>query len=144
MPVYAVWKILRNQGVHLHVSVRGASARIKIFRLKQPISSVFTSIRHKMRSYYALRKLSIQALERKVGHILTDNGRVVRAYKSSCKRYSTLNLFAAFDVATDKIKGKLTEAKRHLDFQRFIDYLVSEYSSSQQLYVRNIGQLLYQ
>ena len=45
-------------------------------------------------------KPSIQALERKTGYVETDNGKIVRAYKSTYKRYGTLNLFAALEVAT--------------------------------------------
>jgi hypothetical protein len=54
-------------------------------------------------------KPSIQALERKTGYIKTDSGKVIRAYKSTYKRHGTLNLFAALEVSTGKIQGKVTQ-----------------------------------
>ena len=46
-------------------------------------------------------KPSIQALERKTGYVETDNGKIVRAYKSTYKRHGTLNLFAALESYRD-------------------------------------------
>ena len=80
-------------------------------------------------------KPSIQALERKTGFIKTDNGKVVRAYKSTYKRHGTLNLFAALEVSTGTIKGKITEEKKRIDFQKFMDEVVAEYSSDQEIHV---------
>jgi len=73
-------------------------------------------------------KLSIQALERKTGYIKTDSGKVVRAYKSTYKRHGTLNLFAALEVSTGKIQGKVTQEKKRIDFQMFMDEIVDGYS----------------
>jgi transposase len=80
-------------------------------------------------------KPSIQALERKTGYIMTDNGRIVRAYKSTYKRQGTLNLFAALEVSTGRVAGKVTETKKREDFQAFMDEIVSEYSKDQQIHV---------
>ncbi len=136
LPVDAVWKILRNQGIHLQrqrswcistdKDFSAKAADIVGLYLNPPLNAVVLCVDEKP---------SIQALERKTGYILTDNGRVVRAYQSTYKRHGTLNLFAALEVATGKIKGKVTEAKKRVDFQRFMDDIVSEYASSQQLHV---------
>ncbi len=80
-------------------------------------------------------KPSIQALERKTGYIKTDSGKVVRAYKSTYKRQGTLNLFAALEVSTGKIQGKVTETKKRADFQSFMDEIVTEYSPDQEMHV---------
>ena len=80
-------------------------------------------------------KPSIQALERKTGYIKTDSGKVIRAYKSTYKRHGTLNLFAALEVSTGKIQGKVTETKKRVDFKSFMDEIVTEYSPDQEIHV---------
>jgi len=52
------------------------------------------------------------------GHI-NGYGKVVRAYKSTYKRHGTLNLFAALEVSTGKIAGKVTETKKGKVFYTF-------------------------
>lgn len=61
--------------------------------------------------FCAGEKPNTQALKRKTGYIKTDSGKFARAYKSTYKRHSTLNLFATLDAATGKINGKETEKK---------------------------------
>ena len=55
-------------------------------------------------------KPPIQAIERTCGYVHTSSGKIVRAMKSTCKRHGTLNLFAALQVATGEIQGKITAA----------------------------------
>jgi len=136
VPADAVWKILRNEGIHLQrqrswcistdKNFAAKAADIVGLYLNPPLNAVVLCVDEKP---------SIQALERKTGYILTDNGRVVRAYRSTYKRHGVLNLFAALEVATGKIRGKVTEAKKRVDFQAFMDDIVSEYSPDQQLHV---------
>ncbi len=89
-----------------------------------------------MQLYCAVdEKPSIQALERKTGYIMTENGRIVRAYKSTYKRHGTLNLFGALEVGTGKVIGKVTKTKKRNDFQLFLDEVVSEYTADQDIHV---------
>jgi len=80
-------------------------------------------------------KPRIQGLERKTGFAMTDNRKVVRAYKSTYKRHGTLNLFAALEVATGQIRGKVSEKEKRADFQSVMDDVVNEYSSDQEIHV---------
>ncbi|MFA5818114.1 MAG: IS630 family transposase [Bacteroidales bacterium] len=80
-------------------------------------------------------KPSIQALERRTGYIETRNGKHIRAYKSTYKRNGTLNLFAALQVASGFIKGKITKHKTREDFLEFMDSIVSEYGKEKELHV---------
>lgn len=64
-------------------------------------------------------KPSIQAPERETGYVYTSSGKVVRGLKSTYKRHGTINLFAALNVATGKIKSKTTRTKKCPDFQDF-------------------------
>jgi transposase len=80
-------------------------------------------------------KPSIQALERKTGYVETDNGRIVRAYKSTYKRHGTLSLFAALRVATAEVKTAITQGKRREEFLQFMDQIVEETLPEQELHV---------
>jgi transposase len=80
-------------------------------------------------------KPSIQALERKTGYVETDNGKIVRAFKSTCKRQGTLNLCAALKVATGEVKTAITHLKKREQFLQFMDQVVAECPADQQLHV---------
>lgn len=136
VPVDAVWMILRKEGINLQrqrswcVSTDKAfaskAADIVGLYLNPPLNAVVLCVDEKP---------SIQALERKTGYIKTDSGKVVRAYKSTYKRHGTLNLFAALEVPTGQIQGKITETKKREDFQAFMDEIVAEYSPEQEIHV---------
>jgi transposase len=80
-------------------------------------------------------KPSIQALERATGYVETDNGKLVRGFKSTYKRHGTLNLFAALRVATGHIQTNVTTLKRREEFLQFMDQVVAEAPADGQLHV---------
>ncbi len=71
-------------------------------------------------------KPQMQALSRQTGYVKTKNGKIVRAIKSTYRRNGTRNLFAALEVATGIIHGKVTEKKKRTDFLSFMDSLLAE------------------
>jgi len=111
-PVDAVWKVLRKEGINLQrqrswcistdKNFASKAADIVGLYLDPPFNAIVLCVDEKP---------SIQALERKTGYIKTGSGKVVRAYKSTYKRHGTLNLFAALEVSTGKIQGKVTQKK---------------------------------
>lgn len=128
VPASAVWRILRGEGICLSrqrswcVSadpefVPKAADVVGLY-LNPPVNAVVVSIDEKP---------SMQALSRKTGYVYSSNGKVVRAYQSTYKRNGTLNLFAALNVATGKITGKVTKYKKRTDFQDFMNAVVEEY-----------------
>lgn len=135
-PVDAIWKVLRTEGINLQrqrswcistdKNFAAKAADIVGLYLDPPLNAVVLCVDEKP---------SIQALERKTGYIKTDSGKIIRAYKSTYKRHGTLNLFGALEVSTGKIKGKVTEAKKREDFQKFMDEIVAEYSAGQEIHV---------
>ncbi len=135
-PVDAVWKVLRKEGINLKrqrswcistdKNFASKAADIVGLYLDPPLNAIVLCVDEKP---------SIQALERKTGYIKTDSGKVVRAYKSTYKRHGTLNLFAALEVSTGKIQGKVTQEKKRTDFQVFMDEIVDEYSPDQEIHV---------
>ena len=113
----AVWRALKKEGIYLHrarswcVSTdpefTEKAADIIGLYLNPPLNALVLSIDEKP---------SIQAIERKTGYIETRDKTVTQAYKSTYKRHGTLNLFAALNVATGIIKGKMTQTKTREDF----------------------------
>ena len=65
----------------------------------------------------------------------TDNGKIVRGFKSTYKRHGTLNLFAALEVATGEIKTSKTTLKRREEFLQFMDQIVADAPPDRELHV---------
>lgn len=80
-------------------------------------------------------KPSIQALERATGYVQTDNGKIVRAFRSTYKRHGTLNLFAALEVATGAVRTRITHKKRRIEFLEFMDQVLSDLPAAKEIHV---------
>lgn len=132
----AIWRVLKKDGISL---IRQRSwcistdkefvpkaADIVGLYLNPPINAIVLCIDEKP---------SIQALERKTGYIQTGDGKIQRAYKSTYKRNGTLNLFAALEVSTGKVIGKVTETKKREDFIKYLNELITEYPHGQEIHV---------
>lgn len=134
--VHAVWRLLRREGICLSrqrswcVSTdpqfAAKAADIIGLYLNPPENALVVSIDEKP---------SIQALERRTGYVQTSNGKIVRGYKSTYKRHGTLNLFAALEIATGAIHGKMTERKRRVEFLEFMDKLVAQWPTDKEIHV---------
>jgi transposase len=132
----AVWRVLRKEGICLSRQRSGCvstdpefaakAADIVGLYLNPPENALVISIDEKP---------SIQALERAHGYVHTDNGKIVRGFKSTYKRHGTLNLFAALEVATGVIHGKTTHQKKRVDFLAFMDEVVAELPSDREIHV---------
>jgi len=133
---HAVWRLLRQEGICLQrqrswcVSTdpefAAKAADIIGLYLHPPLNALVLSVDEKP---------SIQALERRTGYVLTDSGKIVRGFKSTYKRHGTLNLFAALEVATGQVHGKTTAQKRREDFRAFLDEVLAELPSDQEIHV---------
>lgn len=105
---HAVWRVLKKEGICLSrqrswcVSTDPEfapnAADIVGLYLNPPENALVISVDEKP---------SIQALERATGYVETDNGEIVRGYKSTYKRHGTLNLFAALEIATGAIHAQM-------------------------------------
>jgi transposase len=134
--VYAVWRVLRREGIHLQrqrswcVSTdkqfAPKSADVIALYLNPPVNAVVLSVDEKP---------SVQAIERLSGYVETDSGKVVRGLKSTYKRHGTLNLFAALEVGTGRVKGKITEYKKRADFQSFLEGVIAEQPADKEIHV---------
>jgi len=134
--VYAVWRILRREGIHLQRHRSWCVSTDKEFAVKAadvvglyldpPLNAVVLSVDEKP---------SIQAIERLSGYVETDSGAVVRGLKSTYKRHGTVNLFAALEVGTGQVKGKITELKKRADFQSFLEGVIAEQPADKEIHV---------
>jgi transposase len=134
--VHAVWRVLRKEGICLQRQRSWCVSTDKEFAVKAAdIVALYLNPPEKALVISVDEKPSIQALERKTGYVETDNGKIVRAYKSTYKRHGTLNLFAALEVATGQVKTAFTQLKRREEFLQFMNQIVSETPSDQELHV---------
>jgi len=72
-------------------------------------------------------KPSIQALERAQGYLKLPNGRALTGHSHDYKRHGTTTLFAAYEVATGKVKAKHQKRRRRKEFLQFMDEVVAAY-----------------
>lgn len=134
--VYAVWRILRREGIHLQRSRSWCVSTDKEFATKAadivglylnpPLNALVLSLDEKP---------GIQAIERPSGYVETDSGAVVRGLKSTYKRHGTLNLFAALEVGTGQVKTAITETKKRVDFQAFLDGVLADQPADKEIHV---------
>jgi transposase len=134
--VYAVWRVLRAEGIYLQrlrswcvstdreFAVKGADV-VGLY-LNPPLNAVVLSVDEKP---------SIQAIERPCGYVETDSGAVVRALKSTYKRHGTLNLFAALNVGTGEVTTKITDYKKRVDFQSFLEGVIADQAPDKEIHV---------
>src|SRR3954464_3061997 len=72
-------------------------------------------------------KPSIQALERAQGYLKLPNGRALTGHSHDYKRHGTTTLFAAFEVATGKVKTAHKKRRRRKEFLEFMNEIVAAY-----------------
>lgn len=134
--VHAVWRVLRKEGICLQRQRSWCVSTDKEFAAKAAdIVGLYLNPPEKALVISVDEKPSIQALERATGYVETDNGKLVRGFKSTYKRHGTLNLFAALQVATGHIQTSVTTLKRREEFLQFMDQVVAEAPADAQLHV---------
>jgi len=74
-------------------------------------------------------KPSIQALERAQGYLKLPNGRCLTGHSHDYKRHGTTTLFAAFEVATGKVRVAHKKRRRRKEFLAFMDQVVAAWPS---------------
>ena len=134
--VHAVWRVLRKEGICLirqrswcvstDPEFAAKAADVVGLYLNPPENALVLSVDEKP---------SIQALERATGYVETDNGKIVRGFKSTYKRHGTLNLFAALEVATGAIRTQITQRKRRVEFLEFMDQVLSDLPQGKEIHV---------
>jgi len=134
--VDAVWRVLRKEGIHLQRRRSWCVSTDPEFAPKSAdIIGLYLNPPEKAMVICVDEKPSIQAMERARGYVRTRNGKIVQGYKSTYKRHGTLNLFAALDIATGHVTGKVTERKRRPEFLEFMDEVVTSVPPEREIHV---------
>ena len=132
----AVWRMLRAEGICLARQRSWCVSTGPDFSAKAAdIVGLYLNPRENALVISVDEKPSIQALERRTGYVITNNGTIMRGYKSTYKRHGTLNLFAALEVATGSIHTKTTNRKRRIEFLEFTDQLLADLPSAVEIHV---------
>jgi transposase len=134
--VYAVWRVLRCEGIYLQrlrswcVSTdqefAPKAAEVVGLYLNPPLNAVVLSVDEKP---------GLPAIERSCGYVETDSGAVVRGLKSTYRRHGTLNLFAALEVGTGQVHAKFSEYKKREDFLSFLDGVLADQPQDREIHV---------
>lgn len=132
----AVWRVLRKEGICLSRQRSWCVSTDPEFTTKAvDIVGLYLNPPEKALVLSVDEKPSIQALERPTGYVETDNGKIVRGYKSTYKRHGTLNLFAALEVATGVVHTQTTQYKRRVEFLEFMDRVMAEMPKDKEIHV---------
>jgi transposase len=135
-PAHAVWRLLRKEGICLSRQRSWCVSTDPEFAPKAAdIVGLYLDPPQNALVLAVDEKPSIQALERATGYVQTDNGKIVRGFKSTYKRHGTLNLFAALTVATGAIRAKTTVRKRRVEFLEFMDEVVADLPTEREIHV---------
>jgi transposase len=134
--VHAVWRVLRKEGICLSRQRSWCVSTDPEFTAKAAdIVGLYLNPPEKALVISIDEKPSIQALERATGYVETDNGKIVRGFKSTYKRHGTLNLFAALEVATGAIRTQITKFKRRVEFLEFMDKVMEDMPEGKDVHV---------
>lgn len=134
--VHAVWRLLRKEGICLARQRSWCVSTDPEFAVKAAdIVGLYLNPPENALVLSVDEKPSIQALERKTGYVETDNGKIVRGFKSTYKRHGTLNLFAALEVATGAVHTQTTGKKRRVEFLEFMDRVIADLPPEKEIHV---------
>ncbi len=132
--VYAVWRVLRREGIYLQRRRSWCVSTDKDFAPKAA-DVVGLYLNPPFNAAILSGEPSIQVIERASGYVETNSGKVVRGLKSTYKRHGTLNLFAALEVGTGQVHTKFTEFKKREDFRSFLDGVLADQPQDREIHV---------
>ena len=124
----AVWRVLRQQRIHLQrrrswcISTDPEfvpkAADIVGLYLAPPENAVVLSVDEKPH---------IQALERAQGYLRLPSGEAMRGFGHEYKRHGTSTLFAALNVATGQVQAGHYQRRRRREFLDFLNDVIAQY-----------------
>lgn len=125
--VQYVWRFLRAQNIDLAARKSWCESNDPDFAAKAAgIVGLYLNPPENALVLAVDEKPSIQALERKQGYLKLANGRALTGQSHDYKRHGTTTLFAAFDIATGKVKGRQYKRRRRIEFLDFMNRIVDE------------------
>src|SRR6516165_11913005 len=129
--VQYVWRSLRKQKIDLGGRKSWCESKDPQFATKAAdVVGLYMAPPKKAVVLCIDEKPSIQALERAQGYLKLPNGRALTGQSHDYKRHGTTTLFAAFEVATGKVKTTHKKRRRRKEFLDFMDEVVAAYPKS--------------
>src|SRR5207237_35579 len=126
--VQYVWRFLREHDIDLAARKSWCESNDLQFAAKPAeVVGLYLDLPAKAIVLCIDEKPSIQALERAQGYFKLPNGRALTGHSHDYKRHGTSTLFAAFEVATGKIKAAHKKRRRRKEFLDFMDEVVAAY-----------------
>jgi len=133
---YAVWRILRKEGISLQRHRSWCVSTDNEFAAKAAdIVGLYLDPPNNALVICVDERPGALAPERATGYLHTSSGKIVRGLKNTYRRHGNLNLLAALQVATGHVHSNATGLKRREEFLQFMDQVVSETDSDQELHV---------
>src|SRR6266704_988290 len=126
--VQYVWRFLRSHKIDLAARKSWCESNDPNFTAKAAdVVGLYVAPPEKAIVLCVDEKPSIQALERAQGYLKLPNGRALTGQSHDYKRNGTSTLFAAFEVATGKVKAAHKKRRRREEFLNFMDDVVAAY-----------------
>jgi transposase len=123
-----VWRVLREQRVDLDGRKSWCESNDPAFAAKAAdVVGLYLAPPENAMVICVDEKPSIQALERAQGYLKLPNGRTLTGHSHDYKRNGTSTRFAAFEVATGKIKVAHKNRRRRIEFLAFMNEIVALY-----------------
>src|SRR5450631_385661 len=129
--VQYVWRFLRSHKIDLAARKSWCESNDPNFTAKAAdVVGLYVAPPEKAIVLCVDEKPSIQALERAQGYLKLPNGRALTGHSHDYKRHGTSTLFAAFEVATGKVRAAHKKRRRRKEFLDFMDEVVAAYPRS--------------
>src|SRR5471030_1181034 len=126
--VQYVWRFLRSHKIDLEARKSWCESNDPDFPAKAAdVVGLYVAPPAKAIVICVDEKPSIQALERAQGYLKLPNGRALTGQSHDYKRHGTTTLFAAFEVATGKVRAAHKKRRRRKEFLAFMDEVVATY-----------------
>src|ERR1700731_1230343 len=126
--VQYVWRFLRSHKIELAARKSWCESNDPHFTAKAAdVVGLYVTPPEKAIVLCVDEKPSIQALEGAQGYLKLPNGRALTGQSHDYKRHGTTTLFAAFEVATGKVRAAHKKRRRRKEFLDFMDEIVEAY-----------------
>jgi transposase len=131
-----VWQVLRDYGISLQQRHSWCVSTDPDFATKAAdITGLYLAPPENAIVICVDEKPHIQALERAQGYLRLPNGLAITGFAHEYKRHGTTTLFAALNVATGLVKAGHYQRRRRREFLDFMNELVRDLGSEQQIHV---------
>jgi transposase len=134
----AIWRLLRAQRISLARKRTWCISTDPEFAAKAAdVVGLYLAKDEKAVVVCIDEKPNIQSLEFRTGYAVSSDRKLIQGMESTYKRKGTMNLFAALEVATGKVHGKVTDPgqKTKKGFLAFMDDLLRELPSAEECHV---------